>query len=372
MAPTNTKIISIEEASSKGEKVNIDLNSPPPSAVQSLTLGQRLSSTSRKELVNYIKRRARARARAQARAQAQGTTSAANVQLAARQVISPWHGGRGPVKEEDMSFEEFLVQAGVMGEAALPPQQQMTHQQYPPPAYAGAYGPPMMGPTFVPGPVMGMGAVLAYQQLGPQVATTNCGGPVVGPKPKSPIPSDGAGPSQARGRKSVGPKQKSPIPKSPVPSNGAGPSQARGRRKSVGPKQKSPIPKSQVPLDGAGPSQAGGRKSEADGPNREAAQWAQKKKDSNRQSAARSRARKRARTVELEEELNKVRGELNELRQENKHLKQVLINMPVKRKAKAIITIFVGEMDEAQARAQPKFPTNEESKELRRTLSCFL
>ncbi|EPS62571.1 hypothetical protein M569_12220, partial [Genlisea aurea] len=88
-------------------------------------------------------------------------------------------------------------------------------------------------------------------------------------------------------------------------------------------------PVSPASSDGPNPNQIdggnqfgsrGGRKRVLDGPVEKVVERRQRRMIKNRESAARSRARKQAYTVELE-------AELNQLKEENAHLKQALVNL---------------------------------------------
>ncbi|CAB4287199.1 unnamed protein product [Prunus armeniaca] len=82
-----------------------------------------------------------------------------------------------------------------------------------------------------------------------------------------------------------------------------------------------------------------GRKRILDGPVEKVVERRQRRMIKNRESAARSRARKQAYTVELE-------AELNQLREENAHLKQALAELERKRKQQYF--------DEMQTRVQSR------------------
>nr|XP_023905536.1 protein ABSCISIC ACID-INSENSITIVE 5-like isoform X2 [Quercus suber] len=101
-----------------------------------------------------------------------------------------------------------------------------------------------------------------------------------------------------------------------------------------------------------------GRKRIIDGPVEKVVERRQRRMIKNRESAARSRARKQAYTVELE-------AELNQLREENTHLKQALVELERKRKQQ-----YLEEMKtKVHTKAQK---AKEKLRMLRRNLSCPL
>ncbi|MED6122282.1 hypothetical protein PIB30_038378 [Stylosanthes scabra] len=116
---------------------------------------------------------------------------------------------------------------------------------------------------------------------------------------------------------------------------------------------------------GAGEGQFGvdmgvlrGRKRMVDGPVEKVVERRQRRMIKNRESAARSRARKQAYTVELE-------AELNQLREENAQLKQALAEFERRRKQQCLEEVNV----RAQTKAQK---ATEKLRALRRNLSCPL
>ncbi|KAL1566152.1 protein ABSCISIC ACID-INSENSITIVE 5 [Salvia divinorum] len=232
----------------------------------------------------------------------------------------------------EMTLEDFLIRAGVVREqnfAIAPPQQQ---QQQPFVMYQNTSH-PAMGPGFVPRPGMAVGvsasgvnSVAGYQQLQGGVGDgTGYGG---GMKR-----GGGGGYSQ-------------PAP--PVGSYGGrvGNGSGGGFGQVQGLGMGSPV----SPLsDGMGASQAdgaegmrGGRKRTLDGPVEKVVERRQRRMIKNRESAARSRARKQAYTVELE-------AELNQLKEENLHLKQALAELERKRKQQ-----YYEEEEARQAQMQSK------------------
>ncbi|KAK6147194.1 hypothetical protein DH2020_018106 [Rehmannia glutinosa] len=103
----------------------------------------------------------------------------------------------------------------------------------------------------------------------------------------------------------------------------------------------------------------GGRKRIIDGPVEKVVERRQRRMIKNRESAARSRARKQAYTVELE-------AELNQLKEENAQLKQSLAEFERKRKQKYY------EETRAEAQMQSKAQkANEKLRAMRRSSSCL-
>ncbi|CAN1772094.1 Protein ABSCISIC ACID-INSENSITIVE 5 [Linum perenne] len=101
-----------------------------------------------------------------------------------------------------------------------------------------------------------------------------------------------------------------------------------------------------------------GRKRVIDGPVERVVERRQRRMIKNRESAARSRARKQAYTVELE-------AELNQLKEENIQLKQTLVELERKRKQQNV--------EEARTRVQSKAQkASENLRVMRRNLSCPL
>ncbi|OIW11353.1 hypothetical protein TanjilG_19609 [Lupinus angustifolius] len=101
-----------------------------------------------------------------------------------------------------------------------------------------------------------------------------------------------------------------------------------------------------------------GRKRMVDGPVEKVVERRQRRMIKNRESAARSRARKQAYTVELE-------AELNILREENNQLKQALAELERRRKQQCFEEVNVGIQTKAQK-------AKEKLRAMRRNLSCPL
>ncbi|KAL0426535.1 UNVERIFIED_CONTAM: protein ABSCISIC ACID-INSENSITIVE 5 [Sesamum latifolium] len=264
------------------------------------------------------------------------------------QIQNPNNTQRQPTFGE-MTLEDFLIRAGVVREqnfAPAPPQQQQfgvfqnsSHS--------------VMGPNFVARPVMAIGGgvnnVTAYQPM-PQSGVGETPGYTGGMKRaggySQPTPTvnyggrlgngNGGGFGQVQGL-GMG----SPV--SPVSSDGLGTNHVDSGN--------------QYGLDMGGAR--GGRKRIIDGPVEKVVERRQRRMIKNRESAARSRARKQAYTVELE-------AELNQLKEENAHLKHALAELERKRKQQYY--------EEARAKAQMQSKAqkaNETLQAMRRTLSCL-
>ncbi|CAN6586892.1 unnamed protein product [Malus baccata var. baccata] len=258
----------------------------------------------------------------------------------------------------EMTLEDFLVKAGVVREqdsmaATVVPPQPHQQQQY------GMYqnGNHAVGPSFVNRPVMGMGAAAAagaststaagipnYQTI-PQSGAAVVGessayaanGKRNGAYPGVPPPQSvcfGGRVENGGGGYAAGQTIGMAAPGSPVSSDGMGTSQVENSAGRFG---------LDMGLDGLR-----GRKRGLDGPVEKVVERRQRRMIKNRESAARSRARKQAYTVELE-------AELNHLREENSHLKQALAELERKRKQ--------------QFRAQK---VKEKLRVLRRSKLCFI
>lgn len=216
----------------------------------------------------------------------------------------------------EMTLEDFLVRAGVVREQCHPtpvvPHQQ---QSYVSNFYQNNTQPAaIMGPGFVTRPVMslagpavapggggyhampqgGIGDVSVFGPTGSHNKRTGYGGRMGNGS------GGGFGPGMGVG---------SPV--SPVSSDGMCANQVEAGN--------------QYGMDIGGMRPGGGRKRIIDGPIEKVVERRQRRMIKNRESAARSRARKQAYTVELE-------AELNQLKEENAHLKQVLAELERKRR----------------------------------------
>ncbi|CAI9097749.1 OLC1v1034232C1 [Oldenlandia corymbosa var. corymbosa] len=270
----------------------------------------------------------------------------------------------------EMTLEDFLVKAGVVREqcqqagTTLPQQQP---QQQPPavapaPAPYGSFYPNSNNPVIGSGgymarPVMslGGGTVPGYQAL-PQpgeapaavypISMKRSGGgyPAHAQPPPPPAAAcfggrvgnggSGGGYGQVQGL-GLG----SPV--SPVSSDGLCANQMDGVN--------------QYGLDMGGMRGSGGRKRIIDGPIEKVVERRQRRMIKNRESAARSRARKQAYTVELE-------AELNQLKEENAHLKQALAEAERRKRQQC---------DETKLKAPSRTQRgNDKFRVIRRTSSC--
>ncbi|KAI8563055.1 hypothetical protein RHMOL_Rhmol03G0083600 [Rhododendron molle] len=243
----------------------------------------------------------------------------------------------------EMTLEDFLVKAGVVREPGNPPPSSQ-RQQFG--VYQNNNHHSGVGPSFVSRPTMGCGSgsninVPTYQtsQGGGGVSESSGyagNGKRSGGYPPPPlavdyggragnVPGCGGGPGKVRGL-GMG----SPV--SPGSPDGMCLNQADGLN--------------QYGMDMGG--MRGGRKRVLDGPVERVVERRQRRMIKNRESAARSRARKQAYTVELE-------AELNQLKDENAQLKLALY------------------FEEAKMKAQTKAQrATEKLRVMRRTLSCPL
>lgn len=257
----------------------------------------------------------------------------------------------------EMTLEDFLIKAGVVREqCAMPLQAQHQHlQQYS--MYSNNN--PTVGPSFVGRPLMGISS------------SANSGGNVVAPSYQA-MGSGGGGVIgeslgfAGNGKKNVG----YPVVVPPlgvcfggrVVSGGGG----YAVPSSIGMlAPMSPISPEALGTGDNSSAQFGmdmgvlrGRKRVLDGPVEKVVERRQRRMIKNRESAARSRARKQAYTVELE-------AELNQLKEENGQLKQALADLERRRKQQ-----YLEEMNgRAQTNAQK---AKKKLRSLRRTLSCSL
>ncbi|GAB4833390.1 hypothetical protein Ancab_031633 [Ancistrocladus abbreviatus] len=233
----------------------------------------------------------------------------------------------------EMTLEDFLVKAGVVQEQCapnpVPPQPPPTGHQHQYGLYPNTNN-QSVGTTYVSRPMMGMaaaGGMPGYATVPPNGGTMCEPSGYAGngkrsnvyppPPPAIPAPamcyggrvSNGTAPSCG-----YGPGLALGSPVSPLPSDGMG-----------GPSQ---IDNSASPF-GMDMSALRGRKRTMDGPVEKVVERRQRRMIKNRESAARSRARKQAYTVELE-------AELNQLREENAQLKQALAELERQRKQQYI------------------------------------
>ncbi|CAO2824066.1 unnamed protein product [Amaranthus hypochondriacus] len=217
----------------------------------------------------------------------------------------------------EMTLEDFLIKAGVVREqcgsvtaiplASVPPA----------PPHQYGFSAPQIGPAFVTRPMMGITPGGPYQTIPPTAGEGT--GYTTNGKRNNGYPAPVVGPSVAcyggrmtNGGASGGGFAPGPglSPVSPVlPEGMCGPGQVDNSGGQFG-------------LD---MSTLRGRKRIIDGPVEKVVERRQRRMIKNRESAARSRARKQAYTVELE-------AELNQLREENAQLKQALAEIEAQRK----------------------------------------
>ncbi|KAI9122339.1 hypothetical protein K1719_007028 [Acacia pycnantha] len=248
----------------------------------------------------------------------------------------------------EMTLEDFLIKAGVVREScsAPMPAQASTRRQPPPPYGMYPNNNSTVGPSFVGRPVLAGNVVPPYQAVAqgePSSGYVGNGKRDNGYPP--PPPPSGAcyGGRVLNGSGGYG---------VPAPSMGIG------------------APLSPVSPDGLGTNEncggqfglemgiLRGRKRIIDGPVEKVVERRQRRMIKNRESAARSRARKQAYTVELE-------AELNQLREENAHLKLALAELERRRKQQ--------NLEEANMRVPTKAQkARDKLRSLIRTVSCPL
>ncbi|KAK9049331.1 hypothetical protein SSX86_031700 [Deinandra increscens subsp. villosa] len=249
----------------------------------------------------------------------------------------------------EMTLEDFLVKAGVVREQNHPSAPPVQQQQVP--ATFGLYpngNNPVIGPP--PG---------SAHMVRPMLGLSTGGGANVIP-PYSPLIRKTPG--------YPGGKQTSSYQPQPhyggMGGNGGGVASGYGQGLGIG------SPASPVSSDGIVTSQIdgnqygleiggirGSRKRIIDGPVEKVVERRQRRMIKNRESAARSRARKQAYTVELE-------AELNMLKEENAHLKQALAEIERERKQQS-------SEEEVRMKAATKGQkVRDKSRMLRRTSSC--
>ncbi|PPD67856.1 hypothetical protein GOBAR_DD35268 [Gossypium barbadense] len=245
--------------------------------------------------------------------QGQGQSNNSNVQTADENASTR----RQPTFGE-MTLEDFLIKAGVVREQCMPPQPPpvLPSPHHQPPQY-GLYqtgNNPAVSPGFVSRPVGFSGT--AYQTMPPGLNDGKTGGAY---QPAAPPLTTVIYNGKVTG------------------GGGYGPGKTIGGVAPVSPVSSERLCTNQV--DNAA-SQFGmemvavrGRQRIIDGPIEKVVERRQRRMIKNRESAARSRARKQAYTVELE-------AELNQLKQENSHLKQALAELERKRKQQHIKDLF--------------------------------
>ncbi|KAH6798873.1 hypothetical protein C2S51_035357 [Perilla frutescens var. frutescens] len=231
----------------------------------------------------------------------------------------------------EMTLEDFLVRAGVVREQNYPPQP-------PPPPPPNNFG--MFhnnnnnhpNSNFVASPPVAVGINI------------NVGGYQHHHQPL------GVGMKRGNGYSSQ--SQSQPLPPAAANGGGGGTGGGFGMGSPVSPLS-----------DGMGAR--GGRKRMSDGPVEKVVERRQRRMIKNRESAARSRARKQAYTVELE-------AELNQLKEENLHLKQALAESERKRKQQYYEEEEARQAHEVQ-QMQTKsssYKANDKLRAMRRSFSC--
>ncbi|XP_017608064.2 protein ABSCISIC ACID-INSENSITIVE 5 [Gossypium arboreum] len=269
--------------------------------------------------------------------QGQGQSNNSNVQNADENASTR----RQPTFGE-MTLEDFLIKAGVVREQCMPPQPPsvLPSPHHQPPQY-GLYrtgNNPTVSPGFVSRPVGFSGT--AYQTMPPGLNDGKTGGAY---QPAAPPLTTVIYNGKVTG------------------GGGYGPGKTIGGVAPVSPVSSERLCTNQV--DNAA-SQFGmemvavrGRQRIIDGPIEKVVERRQRRMIKNRESAARSRARKQAYTVELE-------AELNQLKQENAHLKQALAELERKRKQQCF--------EEWKTKTQTKARKARERLRIMRSLSCPL
>ncbi|KAK7337227.1 hypothetical protein VNO77_17791 [Canavalia gladiata] len=243
----------------------------------------------------------------------------------------------------EMTLEDFLVKAGVVREPCAPPVASHSHHPQQQQQHYGVHpnNNVTMAPSFVGRHVIGGGVV--NNVVAPPYQVGEASGYIGNGKRDSgggggyPPPP---GVCFGGGGYGVVPTMGMAAPVSPANS-----SDGIGNENSGG----------QFGLDMSG---LRGRKRMVDGPVEKVVERRQRRMIKNRESAARSRARKQAYTVELE-------AELNQLREENAQLKQALAELESRRKQQCFEEVNV----RVQTKAQK---AKEKLRALRRNMSCPL
>nr|QOJ37736.1 abscisic acid-insensitive 5 [Paeonia ostii var. lishizhenii] len=258
----------------------------------------------------------------------------------------------------EMTLEDFLIKAGIVREQNVPPAAPLQPQPPPPPPPP----PPQyglfqnnhnsaMGPTFVTGPppIIGVGGGGAtYQTLtkGGRVGESSAytsNGKRNAVYPSAPVCYNGRMANGGGGGGGYGPGQGLVMEmsvRSPVSPDGMCTNQVEATNQYAN----------------MGGVRGSSRKRILDGPVEKVVERRQRRMIKNRESAARSRARKQAYTVELE-------AELNQLREENAYLKQSLAELEKKIKEEIIMKKY----EEVEFREETK--AQKANDKLRRTLS---
>ncbi|XP_073273398.1 protein ABSCISIC ACID-INSENSITIVE 5 [Primulina huaijiensis] len=246
----------------------------------------------------------------------------------------------------EMTLEDFLVRAGIVQEQdhhSAPCQQPPSYGMYQncnhPEMVHDFVARPVVG-TYQPLPQSGVGDVSSYSSG----AKRGSNGYTQQPSAGNFVGRMGNGCGVGYGQGQAGIGIGSPV--SPVSSDGLCTNQVDSTGNQYG-------------MDGV----SGGQKRIVDGPVERVVERRQRRMIKNRESAARSRARKQAYTVELE-------AELNQLKEENEVLKQALADLERKRKQQREPCEF--RCEEAKVlKMQSKAPkAKEKLRTWRRSFSC--
>ncbi|KAE8690553.1 Basic-leucine zipper transcription factor family protein, putative isoform 4 [Hibiscus syriacus] len=249
-----------------------------------------------------------------------------------------------------MTLEDFLIKAGVVREPCLPPPQ---HQQKF--GLHQASNDPAVGTSFIPRPIMGIGGSDGFN--GSTYQTMPPGGVLCD---SSVYLNDG---KRGGGYQSAAPPLSAAVCYNGkvATAGGYGPGQAMGMVSPISPVSPKGMCTNQVDIVATqfGMDIGGlrGRKRIIDGPIEKVVERRQRRMIKNRESAARSRARKQAYTVDLE-------AELNQLKQENAHLNQALAELERRQKQRCF--------EEWTMETQTKSRAKEKLRIIRRNLSCPL
>ncbi|KAJ0028611.1 hypothetical protein Pint_35936 [Pistacia integerrima] len=244
-------------------------------------------------------------------------------------VQNPEAASRQPTFGE-MTLEDFLIKAGIVRETTS----QHAHQQQ---QHFGLYqtnNNPVMSPaSFGARPLMGMNAISGGGSnsgtVGPSYQPMTTGRGVMA---ESAVYNGNE--KRNGGYPAVAQQQQQPPPQQGVCYGGRGGGFAAGQAIGAVSPASSEVCANQMDSSGNqfGMEMSGlrGKRRVIDGPVEKVVERRQRRMIKNRESAARSRARKQAYTVELE-------AELNQLKEENAHLKQALADLERKRKQQHLV-----------------------------------
>ncbi|XP_039000228.1 protein ABSCISIC ACID-INSENSITIVE 5-like [Hibiscus syriacus] len=250
-----------------------------------------------------------------------------------------------------MTLEDFLVKAGVVREPCVPPPQ--LQQKF---GLHQSSNNAAVGPNFIPRPIMEMGGSCGFN--GSTYQTMPPGG-VLGDS--SVYLNDGKRGGGAYQPAAPPPSTSVCYNRKVATAGGYGPGQAMGMVSPISTVSPEGMCTNQVDIAATqfGMEIGGlrGRKRIIDGPIEKVVERRQRRMIKNRESAARSRARKQAYTVELE-------AELNQLKQENAHLNQALAELERRQKQQYF--------EEWTMETPTKSKAKEKQRIIRRNLSCPL